>query len=87
MLLDRREDRGHRVVHPDVDRPELALDARRGRVDCRGVGDVGLQDQRAAALGFDFAPGRLQAIDAPRNQADVGALPGKRAHGGAPYAG
>jgi hypothetical protein len=40
QVLDRREDRDHRVVHPDVDRPEAVLEGVRRAGHGLGIGDV-----------------------------------------------
>ena len=55
-----RVDRRHRVVDPDVDRPELALRRLRGRLDLVGVGDVGREDERLAAAFLDLGGDALE---------------------------
>ena len=47
-LGDRREDRRHRIVDPDVDRAELPLDGSGGAVDRTGIGDIGRHGKRFA---------------------------------------
>jgi hypothetical protein len=54
-----------------------------GRFHLIRVGDVGGRDQGASPERFDFAARRFEAVDAARDQADIGALARERAHGGA----
>lgn len=69
-LLDRRVDRHHGVVDPDVDRAELRLDARGGCFDGVGVGDVQRKHQRASAERLDLEGRLLEALAAARDEPD-----------------
>src|SRR5919197_1523540 len=52
-----------------------------------GIGNVGREDEGAASRRFDFAPRRLEAVDAAREERDVGARVCKRSNRRAPHAG
>jgi hypothetical protein len=65
-----REDRQHRVVDPDIDRPELLLDGCRCLLDLRGVGDVEWQRQRPPAGRLDLTTRAFQSFLAACDQAD-----------------
>jgi hypothetical protein len=78
-LVDRREDRGHRVVDPHVDRPELGGDAVGGGVDLGRVGDVGGDGQRAPPLAAHLVRRGLEAVLVAGQQGDVVAAARERA--------
>ena len=75
QLLDRGEDRHHRVVDPDIDRTELTLHPVRRRLDLLGTGHIGRQHQRASPLRFHLASCALETVDTACEQADVSPLP------------
>lgn len=77
------QDGGHRVVDPDIDRAELALDAVRGLHDAIGGGDVERQDERPPAGRFDIAPRALEPGPSTGDQPHVIALL-REAHRGRP---
>src|SRR5207237_4010332 len=86
-LPEGSEDRRHRVVHPDIDRAELALDELRRVLDLRRVGDVGRHREGTRAGGLDIGARTGETIDTPRKQANASATPSKLSHGRAPDAG
>ncbi len=86
-LLDRRKNRSHRHVHPDVDRSESFLHLRGSGFDCIGIGHIGRQDERATAAGLDFATRACEAGAPARDQSDLRAFFGKGARLGAPDSG
>ena len=89
-LLERREDRRHGVVDPDIDRAELFLDPVRGGLDLVGVGHVRGQHQGLAPGRFDILAGSLQAVlpgAAACDQPDVRTVLCELLGGGAPHAG
>ncbi len=67
------EDGRHRVVHPDVDRAERALDRLRRGLDLRVVGHIGRQDQCLPTEPLDLPARAVQARFPSRHQANVGA--------------
>ena len=73
IAVEGREDRRHRAVDPDVDRPELALDRLGRGLDRVRVGHVGREGERPAARRLDLARRRLEPVAPPRQQADPGA--------------
>ena len=70
-ILDEREDAGHGVIDPHVDRPQFLLDSFGGSLDAVGVRDVALNDDRLASQRFDVALGSFQSFKAPGDEADV----------------
>jgi hypothetical protein len=56
-LADRREDRRHRVVDPDVDGPEIALDALG-----RALHPLGVRHVRGNRQAPDLGGGRFEAL-------------------------
>jgi hypothetical protein len=85
-LPDRREDRDHRVVHPDVDPPPLAHHAARGVVDGVGVGHVEREDHGISAERLDLSRGRLEPVEVARDQRHLRALAAVRPRDRAPDA-
>jgi hypothetical protein len=81
-----REDSGECVVDPDVDVAELGGHLARGALDLLGVGNVGLEDQGAAAELLDLFSRGLQPVEAARDQRNRAAAPGKLARRCSPYA-
>ena len=82
-LFDRRKDRRHGVVDPNIDSAQLPLNLRGCRFDLLGVGDINHYDERPASERFHFLPRRLESVAAPRKKCDVSAslreFPGSRA--------
>ena len=74
-------DRRHRVVDPDVDRPELALRRLRCRLDLVGVGDVGGEDESLAAAFLDLGGDAVQARLAAGQKRDPRAVVGESPRG------
>jgi hypothetical protein len=74
-------DRRHRVVDPDVDRPELALGRLRRCLDLVGLGDVCREDQRLAAAFLDLPGRRVESGLAAGEERDPRAVPGEPARG------
>jgi len=70
-LLEEGEDGGHRVVDPDVDRPQLGLDALGGGLDRIGVGDVGGQGQCRATGLLDLSRDAGERLFAAGEQRDL----------------
>ena len=70
-LPERREDRGERHVHPDVDRAEPVLRLLGRPLDGVEVGHVGRDGQRAAARALHRVGRRREAVLAPRDQHHV----------------
>ena len=68
---DSREDRGHGVVYPDFDRPQLGFDPRSRRFDLTGVCDVNRDHQGTASLTLDLPGRRLQPGVRPRQQTQM----------------
>src|SRR4051794_12606106 len=85
-LPERRQDRRHRDVDPDVDLAELAGHALGGRLDLLGVGDVRGNRERAAARLADLPRGALERVLVAGEQGDRVAAAGERAGGRAPDA-
>ena len=79
-----RVDRRHRVVDPDVDWPELLLRRLCRRLDLVGVGDIGGEDESAAAELLDLARRRFQPAAAACEQGDLRAVLREPARGRAP---
>jgi hypothetical protein len=82
-----REHRLHRVVDPDVDRPELVLEPLR-----RGKQRVGVRDVDGFGRGFDaeglkLAPHVFERLRVAGDQADAVARDGEPSRDGPPYAG
>src|SRR5437899_8181637 len=80
-LLHGREDRGHCVVDPHVDRTELALGPFGGCFNLVGIGHVGGKHQRTSALRFHVVSSAVEAVLAAREQADIGAESRERPDG------
>jgi hypothetical protein len=68
------------------DRPELALDRRRRRLDRRGIGDVDRRRQRPAARRLDL-PGAPASSSPPREQPEACPAPRERSRRRAPDTG
>ena len=79
----RRVNRHHRIVYPNVHRPEPLFDRSRGSFNGLGNGHVARASQRFTAKSFDFLPGSVQSCLSPCQQSDSGAAPGKCASRGA----
>jgi hypothetical protein len=77
----RRKDRHHRVIDPDVDRPEPFFDSGGSPFDLIGVRHIGGNGEPRAAQILHFATGRFQALSATGNQTDRSTLPRKCSHG------
>ena len=77
-LLERREHRGERHVHPHVDGSEFVLDAVGGGENLRLVGHIGRDQQGAAAAGADIPGGAGQSFLAAGQQRDAGAAGAER---------
>ena len=67
----RSEDRGHRIVHPDVDGAELGLCLACGRIHLVEPGDVCRQDERPSPDSLHLLCCRPQALLPPRDQRHV----------------
>ena len=70
-LPHRREDRGHRVVDPDVDRPELRLGPLGRGLDLHRVGHVRGDRDRAPTGRDDLAARALEAVLAASQQRNL----------------
>ena len=82
-----REHGRHRVVHPDVDRAELAFAPLGRGLDLSVVGHVGLDDDRRPAERLDLATRLVEPLDAPRDEAHARSAAGERVRDRAPHAG
>ncbi len=71
-VRERREDRRHRVVDPDVDRPELELDAVGGGFErcSQPATSVGIASDDATG-GLDVVRRRVEAVAPAREQRDA----------------
>ena len=69
-FLERRKNRGHGVVYPDVDRAELLLDGLCSGLDFFVAGYVGRDCERFSAGIFDIGPRAFQAVFSTGDQPD-----------------
>jgi len=83
---DRGEHRHHGVVHPHVDRPELALDGRGRRLHLVGVGHIDGHHLRAPARSGDVGCSRGEPIGPAGQQRHPGAAAGEGDRCGPPHA-
>ena len=67
-FLERRKNRGHGVVYPDIDRAELLLDGLCSGLDFFAVGYIGRDCERFAAGIFNIGPRAFQAVFSTRDQ-------------------
>ena len=79
-VLEKREHRRHRVVHPHVDRPERVLGRARRSVDGLEVRHVSRQHERLAARLLDLAARALEPVAPARDEADAHARCGETAN-------
>jgi hypothetical protein len=71
-----REDRGHRVVHPHVDRPELVLDQGCRLLDRLVVRHIERERERLRSTAFHLSARAFEAVLAARDERDLrGPLP------------
>ena len=68
-LLDRRKNRRHRVVDPDIDLAQIGFDLCSCRFDAIGIPNIHRKNERFASQFFGFFLRAFQAIKATRNQA------------------
>ncbi len=87
QLTHRAEDRGHGIIHPNVQRAAGLLHRVGGRFHLRGVGDIGRNLQRRTAGGLHLAPYAIQAVAAAREQANPRLAPGEGSHDRPSHAG
>ena len=78
-LFERTVHRHHRVIDPEVNRPELLLGCLRGGLHLIELADVGGNGYRASATVFNLPLCRFKAIASAHEQSDLGAAPGNRA--------
>src|SRR5207253_9050504 len=76
-LLDGRKNRGHRIVHPDVDRSDLLLDHGGCLFNGCGICNIRWKDERRSAEILNLTFCRLQSLDTARKQADFRPMPSK----------
>ncbi len=86
-IRNRRENRRHRVVHPDIDRAQRGLDGIGGVVDGFGIGHVGRGDAGANPQRPQFGGGGFQPVAIAPDQTDVAAGVGELLRGSAADAG
>jgi hypothetical protein len=64
----------HRIVHPDIDWPELTFDGRSCVFDCPRISDIEGKYESTSASQFDLPLRGFQSIHTARNQAKLGAM-------------
>jgi hypothetical protein len=57
-----RKDRDHRIVDPDIDRPECVFDRGCGSLNLLGVRDIGGNHQRLTAKGLDILASCIESV-------------------------
>src|SRR5919204_3384679 len=70
-LAHRREDGGHGVVDPHVDRTEFALQLDCSTLHRLRISDIGLEDERPPAPRLDIESRCLEPLTPPRNEANT----------------
>jgi hypothetical protein len=82
-FIDGSEDRGHRIIDPDIDAAPFRGGALGRGEHLLGLGDVGNERKCLAADPLDLRPRAFQALAAPRQEGDAPAAPRKGQRGGA----
>ena len=85
--VNRRKDRRHRVVDPDVNGPEFRFDALRRGLHCGRIGHVGRDCNRIHPELPSLSRGAFQTVFSPCQQRDITPLSRELQRGGSPDTG